>query len=62
MTALNQIANGTNLIEVNTITPDVFDASVANELVNPFFGKMKSKEWSITIYKHLDHYLRQFGV
>ena len=169
MTALNQIANATNLIEVNTITPDVFEASVANELVNrfekitpnlkggwgkmnsgqmlkhvadnaemefgdthlkrrfigriigrlvvnqmvkddrpnsknqpthpklvikgevdfakekervlqlvarlgtvdssefenrvhPFFGKMKSKEWSITIYKHLNHHLRQFGV
>lgn len=30
--------------------------------VHPFFGKMKSKEWSIWIYKHLDHHLRQFGV
>ena len=169
MTALNQTISATNLIETNTITPDVFNASVANELVgryenitpnlkggwgkmnagqmlkhvadnaemefgdtyikrrfigriigrlvvnqiikddkpnsknqpthpkmvitgavdfekekervlqlvarlgtidssefenrvHPFFGKMKSKEWSIWIYKHLDHHLRQFGM
>ncbi|HEV2134221.1 MAG TPA: DUF1569 domain-containing protein [Terracidiphilus sp.] len=26
-----------------------------------FFGKLSSKEWSILMYKHLDHHLRQFG-
>ncbi|MDE3196338.1 MAG: DUF1569 domain-containing protein, partial [Acidobacteriota bacterium] len=27
-----------------------------------FFGKMTPEEWSILMYKHLDHHLRQFGV
>ena len=27
-----------------------------------FFGKMTPEEWSIGMYKHLDHHLRQFGV
>ncbi len=27
-----------------------------------FFGKMIPEEWSILMYKHLDHHLRQFGV
>jgi len=27
-----------------------------------FFGKMAPEEWSIGMYKHLDHHLRQFGV
>jgi hypothetical protein len=27
-----------------------------------FFGKMTPDEWSILMYKHLDHHLRQFGV
>lgn len=31
-------------------------------LVHPFFGKLKLQEWDIYIYKHLDHHLRQFGV
>lgn len=26
-----------------------------------FFGKLKPEEWSILMYKHLDHHLRQFG-
>ena len=26
-----------------------------------FFGKMTPDEWSILMYKHLDHHLRQFG-
>jgi hypothetical protein len=29
---------------------------------HPFFGPMKPEEWSILMYKHLDHHLRQFGV
>jgi hypothetical protein len=27
-----------------------------------FFGPLKPEEWSILMYKHLDHHLRQFGV
>lgn len=27
-----------------------------------FFGKMAPEEWSIAMYKHLDHHFRQFGV
>jgi hypothetical protein len=27
-----------------------------------FFGPLKPDEWSILMYKHLDHHLRQFGV
>lgn len=38
------------------------DSSEFEERVHPFFGKMKSKEWSIWIYKHLDHHLRQFSL
>lgn len=27
-----------------------------------FFGNMTPAEWSVLMYKHLDHHLRQFGV
>jgi hypothetical protein len=27
-----------------------------------FFGRLTGDEWSILMYKHLDHHLRQFGV
>ena len=27
-----------------------------------FFGRMTPEEWSMLMYKHLDHHLRQFGV
>jgi hypothetical protein len=27
-----------------------------------FFGHLTPQEWSILMYKHLDHHLRQFGV
>jgi hypothetical protein len=26
-----------------------------------FFGRMTAEQWSILMYKHLDHHLRQFG-
>jgi hypothetical protein len=29
---------------------------------HPFFGKFTPQQWSIGMYKHLDHHLRQFGV
>ena len=28
---------------------------------HPFFGTMTPDQWSILMYKHLDHHLRQFG-
>jgi hypothetical protein len=28
---------------------------------HPFFGKLTTEEWSTSMYKHLDHHLRQFG-
>ena len=27
-----------------------------------FFGRLTPMEWSVLMYKHLDHHLRQFGV
>ena len=29
---------------------------------HPFFGKITPLEWSTSMYKHLDHHLKQFGV
>ncbi|HYJ38693.1 MAG TPA: DUF1569 domain-containing protein [Chitinophagaceae bacterium] len=29
---------------------------------HPFFGKMTPDEWGTSMYKHLDHHLKQFGV
>ncbi len=29
---------------------------------HPFFGRMTPQEWSVYMYKHLDHHLRQLGV
>jgi hypothetical protein len=28
---------------------------------HPFFGKLTPNEWSIGMYKHIDHHFRQFG-
>jgi len=28
---------------------------------HPFFGRLTPTQWSIGMYKHLDHHLRQFG-
>jgi hypothetical protein len=28
---------------------------------HPFFGSLSPQEWSVLMYKHLDHHLRQFG-
>ena len=28
---------------------------------HPFFGNLTPREWSIAMYKHLDHHLRQYG-
>jgi hypothetical protein len=29
---------------------------------HPFFGHLTSDEWSMWMYKHIDHHLQQFGV
>lgn len=33
-----------------------------NKYPHPFFGKFTPDQWGKSIYKHLDHHLRQFGV
>ena len=30
--------------------------------VHPYFGKFTSEQWGKSIYKHLDHHFKQFGV
>jgi len=37
-------------------------AGGCTNLPHSFFGKLTPEEWSILMYKHLDHHLRQFGV
>jgi hypothetical protein len=29
---------------------------------HPFFGKLNPEQWGKSMYKHLDHHLKQFGV
>ena len=29
---------------------------------HPFFGKFTEEQWGMSMYKHIDHHLRQFGV
>ncbi len=29
---------------------------------HPIFGRLSSQEWGVSMYKHLDHHLQQFGV
>jgi hypothetical protein len=29
---------------------------------HPFFGKLSKEQWGKSMYKHLDHHFRQFGV
>ena len=36
--------------------------SVCTSHPHPFFGRLTPGEWSVLMYKHLDHHLRQFGV
>ena len=37
-------------------------AAGCTEHPHSFFGKLTPEEWSVLMYKHLDHHLRQFGV
>ncbi|TBR18639.1 MAG: DUF1569 domain-containing protein [Chitinophagaceae bacterium] len=30
--------------------------------IHPFFGKFTAEQWGKTMWKHIDHHLRQFGV
>ena len=32
------------------------------EHYHPYFGKLSTKEWGRTSWKHLDHHFRQFGI
>jgi hypothetical protein len=38
------------------------DRSRCTDHPHAFFGKMTPDEWSVLMYKHLDHHLTQFGV
>lgn len=29
---------------------------------HPYFGNLSTTQWGLSLYKHLDHHLRQFGV
>lgn len=33
-----------------------------SQLPHPFFGKLTATEWGTSLWKHLDHHLRQFSV
>jgi hypothetical protein len=37
-------------------------AACCSQHPHPFFGPLQPQQWSILMYKHLDHHLRQFGV
>jgi hypothetical protein len=37
-------------------------ATCCSQHPHPFFGRLKPHQWAILMYKHIDHYLRQFGV
>lgn len=51
----------TRLIELITKFSKGGEANVTKH-PNPFFGKLTPKQWSLGMYKHLDHHLQQFGV
>jgi hypothetical protein len=37
-------------------------ADAAGRETHAFFGRMTGQEWGETMYKHIDHHLRQFGL
>ena len=45
------------MLEIHGRGPDFFEGKE-----HFFLGRLKSREWSNMLYKHLDHHLRQFGV
>ena len=36
--------------------------TVCTRAPHPFFGNLTPQEWSVVMYKHLDHHLTQFGL
>lgn len=36
-------------------------ATGVGDKIHPFFGRMTSDQWGRSMWKHLDHHLRQFG-
>ncbi len=50
----------TQLIDaINSFTAK--GAACCSRHPHPFFGPLQPEQWSILMYKHLDHHLRQFG-
>ncbi len=37
-------------------------AAGVGDKVHPMFGKLTSEQWGKSMWKHMDHHLRQFGV
>jgi hypothetical protein len=37
-------------------------ATGIGDKVHPMFGKLTAEQWGLSMWKHLDHHLRQFGV
>ena len=37
-------------------------AAGVGDKVHPLFGKLTAEQWGLSMWKHLDHHLRQFGV
>jgi hypothetical protein len=33
-----------------------------DKAIHPFFGRLTARQWGTSMWKHLDHHLRQFGV
>ncbi len=50
-----------NLLDLMQKFYDKGEAGIGDK-VHPFFGKFTASQWGITMYKHLDHHLQQFGV
>ncbi len=40
----------------------VADAEAMSKKAHPLFGKFTAEQWGKSMYKHLDHHLKQFGV
>jgi hypothetical protein len=54
----------TERARLSTLLDRFVDGGAAACTTKPhaFFGRMTPDQWSVLMYKHLDHHLRQFGV
>ena len=47
--------------KLNKLIDRFFTLKQTTNFPHSFFGRLTSEEWSVLMYKHLDHHLRQFG-